>query len=91
MSLTLDPATEQRIQRALAQGPYRDPAELINHALNLFEAQEEWLLRNREAINARLEESLAQVERGEVYAPEEARRLLAEARQARKDKSNLAR
>src|SRR6266702_2927881 len=65
MSLALDPATEQRIQRELARGPYREPSELINRALDLFDAQEDWLLRNKDAINERLEESFAQIERGE--------------------------
>jgi Arc/MetJ-type ribon-helix-helix transcriptional regulator len=83
MSLALDPATEQRIQRELDRGPYREPAELINHALDLLRAEEDWLLRNKEAINERLEESLAQVERGEVYTPEEVRSLLDQDRKAR--------
>jgi Arc/MetJ-type ribon-helix-helix transcriptional regulator len=83
MSLALDPATEQRIQREIARGPYREPAELINHALDLFRAQEDWLLRNKEAINERLEESLAQAERGEVHTPEEVRRLLDRDRKVR--------
>jgi Arc/MetJ-type ribon-helix-helix transcriptional regulator len=83
MSLALDPATEQRIQREIARGPYREPAELINHALDLLRAQEDWLLRNKEAINERLEESLAQAERGEVYTPEEVRTLLDKDRKGR--------
>ncbi len=83
MSLALDPATEQRIQREIARGPYREPAELINRALDLLESQENWLLRNKDAINERLEESMAQAERGEVYSPEEARALLARDRQSR--------
>lgn len=83
MSLALDPATEQRIQRELDRGPYREPAELINHALDLLRAEEDWLLRNKDAINERLEESLAQVERGEVYTPEEVRGLLDQDRKAR--------
>ena len=83
MSLALDPATEQRIQREIARGPYREPAELINRALDLLESQENWLLRNKEAINERLEESMAQAERGEVYTPEEVRALLNQDRQSR--------
>jgi predicted transcriptional regulator len=50
---------------------------------DLLESQEAWLLRNRDAINERLEESMAQAERGEVYTPEEARALLDSARAAR--------
>jgi Arc/MetJ-type ribon-helix-helix transcriptional regulator len=91
MSLALDPATEQRIQRELARGPYRGPAELINRALDLLESQtesqENWLLRNKDAINERLEESMAQAERGEVYTPEEIRALLSQDRQSRANRS----
>jgi Arc/MetJ-type ribon-helix-helix transcriptional regulator len=83
MNLTLDPATEQRIQREIDLGHYRDPAEVIARAVALLEAEQEWLLRNKEAINQRLDESFAQVERGEVHAPEEARRILEQDRQTR--------
>jgi Arc/MetJ-type ribon-helix-helix transcriptional regulator len=76
MSLPLDPATEQRIQREIARGPYREPAELINRALDLLESQENWLLRNKDAIHQRLTESMAQATRGEVYSPEEVQSLL---------------
>jgi putative addiction module CopG family antidote len=83
MSFALDPATEQRIQREIARGVYREPDEVINRALDLLESQEDWLLRNRDAINERLEESMAQAERGEVYTPEEAHALLDSARAER--------
>jgi Arc/MetJ-type ribon-helix-helix transcriptional regulator len=94
MSFDLDPATEQRLQQELAAGPYRDPAELIAHALDLIQAEREsaqpvdqamndWLLRNKDAVNARLDESFAAKERGESYSPEEAETILAERRAAR--------
>jgi len=83
MTLTLDPATEQRLQRELARGVYDDPAELIAHALELVEAEEDWLLRNKEAINADLDESFAAKERGEGYSLEETSAILAERRAAR--------
>jgi Arc/MetJ-type ribon-helix-helix transcriptional regulator len=82
MSLVLDPATEDRIQRQLERGPYAAPAELINRALDLLEA-DDWLFQNRDAINADLEESSAQAARGEGYSPEEATALLAARRAAR--------
>jgi len=82
MSLVLDPATEDRIQRQLDRGPYAEPAELLNRALDLLEA-DDWLVRNSEAINADLEESSAQAARGEGYSPEEAMALLAARRAAR--------
>lgn len=82
-TLAVDPVTEQRIQREIARGVYLEPDEVVNRALDLLESQEAWLLRNRDAINERLEESMAQAERGEVYTPEEARALLDSARAAR--------
>jgi len=82
MSLALDPATEQRIQRELARGHYREPAEIINRALDLLEAQEEWFLHKREALNKRLEESMAQIERGEGIPGEGLLEALAERRKA---------
>jgi Arc/MetJ-type ribon-helix-helix transcriptional regulator len=84
MSLALDPQTEQRIQRLLERGHYESADQIINLALDPFEPMEEWLQRNKEAIDERLEESLAQAARGEVYTPEEVRSLLAQDRTSRR-------
>lgn len=83
MSLALDPATEQRIQRELARGPYREPAELVNHALDLLDAEESSLLRNKAALDQRLEESMAQIKRGEGIPGDQLLQYLAEKRQSR--------
>jgi Arc/MetJ-type ribon-helix-helix transcriptional regulator len=83
MAITLDPALEDRIQRQLDRGAFREPAELLSHALDLVEAEDDWLFRNREAINAALEESFAAKERGESYSPEEAEAMLSERRASR--------
>ena len=86
MAITLDAALEQRIQRQLDHGAFREPAELLAHALDLVEAeamQEDWLVRNKEAINADLDESFAQAARGEGYSPEESRALLDRHRSSR--------
>ncbi len=84
MNLILDPATEQRIQREIDLGHYREPAEVIARAVALPEAEQNWLLQNKDAINQRLEESMAQAARGETWTPEEARRILADRRAARR-------
>ena len=87
MSLVLDPATEARLQRQLARGPYTEPSALIAHLLELAEeteqSTEDWLVRNRDAIRADLDESFAEEARGESYSPEESRAFLAERRTAR--------
>jgi len=86
MAITLDAAIEQRIQRQLDRGAFREPAELLAHALDLVEAeamQEDWLLRNKEAINAGLDRTFSQAASGEGYSPEESRALLARHRASR--------
>jgi Arc/MetJ-type ribon-helix-helix transcriptional regulator len=94
MTLTLDPATEQRLQQELATGRYREPSELIAHLLDLAEADRDnssatkqamndWLLRNKATINTALDESFAAKARGESYSAEEAAAMLAERRAAR--------
>ena len=83
MAITLDAAIEQRIQRQLDRGAFREPAELLAHALDLVEAeamQEDWLVRNKEAINADLDKSFAQAARGEGYTEEKLRARMAERR-----------
>jgi antitoxin ParD1/3/4 len=80
MNLVLDPETEQRIQREMERGHYREPAEVIAHALNLLQAEEEWLEMSKPALNARLQESMAQIERGEGIAGERMLEVLAERR-----------
>lgn len=78
MQITLDPETEQRIQRELDRGTFHEPAEVIAHAIRLLEAQAEddWLLRNREAIQAALEESMAAEASGESYSREDVEAML---------------
>ncbi len=80
MNLALDAQTGQRIQREIDLGHYRKPAEVISHALDLLQAEEDWLLHRREEINLRLAQSLWQAAEGKTLAPEEARRILAKRR-----------
>jgi Arc/MetJ-type ribon-helix-helix transcriptional regulator len=79
MAITLDAAIEQRIQHQLDRGAFREPAELLAHALDLVEAEAELDQRRTEWI-ARLEESCAQADRGEGYTEEELRTRMAERR-----------
>jgi antitoxin ParD1/3/4 len=81
MNLALDPATEQRIQRELERGHYSEPAEVIAHALNLLQAEEEWLETKKAELQKRLEESMAQIDRGEGVPGDRILQVLAERRQ----------
>jgi Arc/MetJ-type ribon-helix-helix transcriptional regulator len=78
MSLALDPATEQRIQRQLERGTYSAPAEVVNRALDLLEAQDQDLATRRAELAARLQRGFDQATRSELYSPDEARAILAE-------------
>jgi len=82
MSLALAPDTEQRLQRELATGPIREPDALLNHLLDLLDAERsgdaattkamnDWLFRNRDAVRAAVAEGRAAKERGESYSAEE--------------------
>ena len=82
MNLALDPNTEQRIQRELDRGHYQDPAEVVARAMGLLEAQEDWLLRNKDAINARIQTSMDQIARGEGIPGDKILDVLAERRRA---------
>jgi len=86
MAITLDTATEERIQRQLDRGAFPGPTELLAHALDLIEAEapyEDWLLRNKEAIQEAIERTSAQAARGEGFSPEESRADLARHRASR--------
>lgn len=80
MAITLDPATEQRVQRQISRGAFAEPSELLAHALDLVEAEEDWLLQNKEAINAGLDQSFAEAARGEGCSLEEFEATVAEFR-----------
>ena len=83
MAITVDSSIEERIQRQLDRGAFSEASELLAHALDLIEAEEDWLVQNREAVNAALDESFAQAARGEGYTLEQAMAILAERRASR--------
>ncbi len=77
MTLTLDPQLGQRIQHEMELGNHRTPADFIAHALDLLE-------EDRRELDHHLEESMAQIQRGEGITGERAREILSERRAARK-------
>lgn len=84
MAITLDPATEQHIQRKIEQGPKvassREPAEVTARALDPLDEDETWSPKELEELNQHLSASLASADRGELYTGEQARRILTERR-----------
>jgi len=84
MMLDLDPATEQLLQQELATGRYPEPSALIAHALHLVKAERADLVTRRAEIIAEIEESIAQLDRGEFVTEEQLRARLASERAARR-------
>jgi hypothetical protein len=76
MSLALDLQTAQRIQGKAELAGYTEPAQLINRALDLLEAEEPWSDDDKANLDRRLSQSMAHSARGEVYTAEEAARML---------------
>jgi Arc/MetJ-type ribon-helix-helix transcriptional regulator len=89
MSLTLDPATEARIQRQLDRGAYTAPEDVINHALDLLEQSDDDLTAHRAQIVSTLEQSIAQADRGEGFTEEQLRDRMA-ARRASHQQDKVA-
>jgi len=48
--MTLDAAAEARIQQAIDCGTYRDASEFVAHAVSLIATENDFLLRNKEAL-----------------------------------------
>ncbi len=82
MTLILDPATEEILQQELATGRYREPSALIAHALDLVKAERADLATRRAQIVAEIDESLAQLDRGEFVTEDQLRTRIAARRAA---------
>jgi Arc/MetJ-type ribon-helix-helix transcriptional regulator len=65
MNIDLRPEHQQLIAKALDSGEFRSPQEVIEHALELYESQEKWLLENRDAIDEKILRGIEQLDRGE--------------------------
>lgn len=84
MLIELKPEQQKILEKAIASGRTLD--DVIEEAFALIEEREEsmdWMLEDREAIAAHIEEGFQQAERGELIAPEEAMRISRERRSKR--------
>ena len=66
MHIEIDnPALEARLRRQIQATGAASPEEALLHLLETQEEQDRWLIENREAINAKIQRGMAQLERGE--------------------------
>jgi predicted transcriptional regulator len=85
MILELKPAHQKVLDQAARSG--MSPEELLDQAFAVIQEQYrngDWLLTDKEAIVARIEEGFAQAERGELIDEDEAIRVLHERREDRR-------
>jgi predicted transcriptional regulator len=80
MELTLTPESEERLQRRLSEGRWKSPAEVMETALDILDDLDDVIVRNREELDAKIQEGLDSADRGELYTEEEVRAHLAEVR-----------
>ena len=59
------PEIEALIQRRLHSGAFESVEDVLFDALEIQSEHEAWLLDNKDAINAKIERGLAQLDRGE--------------------------
>jgi len=84
MILELKPEQQRLLDRAAQSG--MSPEEVLDQAFAVIHEQygnEDWLLADREAIAAQIEEGFAQAERGELVDAEQAIRILQDRRAKR--------
>jgi predicted transcriptional regulator len=85
MILEIKPEQQKILDRAAQSG--MSPEEVLDQAFDLIREQfrnEDWMLANREAIAAQIEEGFAQAERGELADADEAIRTLKDRRAKRR-------
>ncbi|MGP0017482.1 MAG: hypothetical protein ACLPHP_02840 [Candidatus Sulfotelmatobacter sp.] len=70
------PEIEALIQQRLHSGAFQSVEDVLFDALEIQGEREAWLRENNEAINAKIERGLAQLDRGEGIQGEDLRKRL---------------
>jgi Arc/MetJ-type ribon-helix-helix transcriptional regulator len=71
MTIELKPEQEHRIAEALRSGIYHSEEDVINRALEVLHEQDEWLMANRQATDAKIRKGIEELERGEGIPEDE--------------------
>jgi Arc/MetJ-type ribon-helix-helix transcriptional regulator len=83
VTIELKPEQEHRIAEALRSGAYRSADDVIDRALEVLHERDEWLMANRQAVDAKIRKGMQELNRGEGIPEDELdahlRRLKAQA------------
>jgi antitoxin ParD1/3/4 len=71
MTIELKPEQEHLIAEVLRSGAYHSPDDVIDRALEVLHEQHEWLNANKRAIDAKIRNGIAELERGEGIPDDE--------------------
>jgi antitoxin ParD1/3/4 len=71
MNVSLTPELEKLVQAKIASGRFHSPNEVVEEALHLLEQQEIDRETDLKELRARMDEALAEADRGEVVDVEE--------------------
>lgn len=67
MTIELKPEQEHRIAEALRSGIYHSEEDVINRALEVLHEQDEWLMANRQATDAKIRKGIEELEPAKVF------------------------
>jgi antitoxin ParD1/3/4 len=73
MRITLGPEQERRLVELLCTGAYQNAEEVLDRALEMLLAQEEWRGEDRDEMAAAIELGFAEAVRGELISGDEVR------------------
>jgi Arc/MetJ-type ribon-helix-helix transcriptional regulator len=71
MTIELKPEQEYRIAEALRSGAYDSKEDVIDRALEVLHERDEWLMANRQGIDAKIHKGIEELERGEGIPEDE--------------------
>ena len=64
MTIQLKPEQEHRIAEAVRSGAYQSPDDVIERALEVLHERDEWLMANRQAVDAKIRRGMEELDRG---------------------------
>jgi putative addiction module CopG family antidote len=73
MEIRLSPELQAVVERDMATGRFSSVEEYIAEAVELLHEREQWREESTEELNAKLDEAIAEAERGELMSMEEVR------------------
>lgn len=73
MTINLPPEYELLIAKEMETGAYHDPEEVVHRALEMLRSENEWLHKQHEQIEEKIDRAFKQFERGEFFTAEESR------------------